>query len=277
MTRSARTVLAAVPVKDLVNAKQRLMPALGARRAPDLAAAMLEDVLDALDAAWTTWRCTVVTTRPRGRWRWPSRRGPRASTESANRGHTAAVAARPGARPRERGVAPFLTIPGDVPCVTGGGDPRAPRRAAAAPRRRPSCPRVRLRAPTARCWRRPTRCRSSSASPRSPITWPRRARAVSTPTVLELPGLGLDVDAPEDLRLLLARGPHTARAAACVARARHRGAPAPAAALDRCRRATRSSASRASPRSRPGDDSARSSWTPRRAQGTPLAAGDCSW
>ena len=50
MTRSGPTVLAAIPVKDLVNAKQRLVPALALDERHDLAAAMLEDVLDALDA-----------------------------------------------------------------------------------------------------------------------------------------------------------------------------------------------------------------------------------
>ena len=35
-----------------------------------------------------------------------------------------------------------------------------------------------------------------------------RARGL-VPAVLELPGIGLDVDAPEDLRLLLGRGSHT--------------------------------------------------------------------
>ena len=44
-------VLAAVPVKDLVNAKQRLIPLLGADERQALARAMLEDVLAALAAA----------------------------------------------------------------------------------------------------------------------------------------------------------------------------------------------------------------------------------
>jgi 2-phospho-L-lactate guanylyltransferase (CobY/MobA/RfbA family) len=37
-----------------------------------------------------------------------------------------------------------------------------------------------------------------------------------TPVIRELPGLGLDIDTPEDLALLLARGAHT-RSAALVA------------------------------------------------------------
>ena len=45
-----------------------------------------------------------------------------------------------------------------------------------------------------------------------------------TPRVLALPGLGLDIDAPEDLRLLLARGAAHAGGAPLPG-ARHRRAP----------------------------------------------------
>jgi 2-phospho-L-lactate guanylyltransferase len=44
-----------------------------------------------------------------------------------------------------------------------------------------------------------------------------RARGL-TPRVLTLPGLGLDVDAPEDLRLLLERGATTRAGRFCMAR-----------------------------------------------------------
>ena len=45
------SVIAAVPVKDLVNAKQRLVPALSPAERRELARAMLGDVLEALVAA----------------------------------------------------------------------------------------------------------------------------------------------------------------------------------------------------------------------------------
>ncbi len=50
-----------------------------------------------------------------------------------------------------------------------------------------------------------------------------------TPEVLELPGLGLDIDSPEDLALLLERGPDTRErgAAPRVARRRHPGHRSP--------------------------------------------------
>ena len=45
------SAVVAVPVKDLVNAKQRLIPFLSPSERGDLARAMLEDVLDALARA----------------------------------------------------------------------------------------------------------------------------------------------------------------------------------------------------------------------------------
>ncbi len=109
------TLLLAVPVKDLVNAKQRLIPALSPSERRELARAMLEDVLDAAAAA-LPGAVLVVTTDPEVQ-AVARARGVECLTESANRGHTAAVAF----AQREavtRGVARFLTIPGDVPCVT---------------------------------------------------------------------------------------------------------------------------------------------------------------
>src|SRR5256885_15537440 len=108
-------IVAAVPVKDLINAKQRLMPALGAAERAALATAMLEDVLAALAAArldcvWVVTREAAVVALARARGACPL-------AEDANRGHTAAVA-RAQAEATRLGARVFLTIPGDVPCVT---------------------------------------------------------------------------------------------------------------------------------------------------------------
>ena len=67
--------------------------------------------------------------------------------------------------------------------------------------------------PTPRSSPRPTSCRSSSASRRSTITSKRRGSAVFPRWSSSLPGLGLDIDAPEDLALLLERGAETRSAA----------------------------------------------------------------
>src|SRR4030095_13476138 len=108
-------VLAAVPVKDLINAKQRLIPLLGADERQALARAMLEDVLAALAAA-LPGSVFVVTTDAPG-MELAERHGGRCLVEPANQGHTAAVAFAQH-EALARGAARFLTIPGDVPCVT---------------------------------------------------------------------------------------------------------------------------------------------------------------
>ena len=80
----------------------------------ELARAMLEDVLDAAVAALpgaSSWSPPIRRSRP------SPAPGVECLAESANRGHTAAVAF----AQREavtRGEARFLTLPGDVPCVT---------------------------------------------------------------------------------------------------------------------------------------------------------------
>ena len=199
------TLVAAVPVKDLVNAKQRLVPALSPAERRDLARAMLGDVLEALVAA-LPGAVAVITTdaevqalaREAGAACW---------IESANRGHTAAVAF----AQREalsRGVARFLTIPGDVPCVTadevatlcaalddGPGVVFVPSRSGVGTNA------VLLTPPGA--------MRLTFGEPSFANHLAAARAAGLTPRVLELPGIGLDVDAPDDLPVLLERGPRT--------------------------------------------------------------------
>ncbi|MGH7421833.1 MAG: 2-phospho-L-lactate guanylyltransferase, partial [Candidatus Rokuibacteriota bacterium] len=80
----------AVPVKDLINAKQRLVPALSPRERRELARAMIEDVLDAVVGA-LPGLVFVVTTDPDVQ-AVARAAGAECLIESANRGHTAAVA-----------------------------------------------------------------------------------------------------------------------------------------------------------------------------------------
>ena len=199
------SLLLAVPVKDLVNAKQRLIPALSPSERRELARAMLEDVLDAAAAA-LPGAVLVVTKDPEVR-AVASARGVECLAESDNRGHTAAVAF----AQREavsRGAARFLTLPGDVPCVTaleiaalrdaldeGPGVVFVPSRSGLGTNA------VLLAPPDV-----------------IPLTFGepsfenhlKTARAAGlAPRVLELPGIGLDVDAPDDLPVLLERGPTT--------------------------------------------------------------------
>src|SRR5947209_2975048 len=112
-------IICAVPAKDLVNAKQRLVPALGPRERHELARAMLSDVLAALRAARLdgVW---VVTRDPEViELAVAIGAEPLASLgEAANSSHTTAVAFAQAEAAR-RGARAFLTVPGDVPCLTG--------------------------------------------------------------------------------------------------------------------------------------------------------------
>lgn len=199
------SLLLAVPVKDLVNAKQRLIPALSPSERRELARAMLEDVLDAAAAA-LPGAVLVVTKDPEVR-AVASARGVACLAESDNRGHTAAVAFAQH-EAVSRGAARFLTLPGDVPCVTAleiaalldaldetPGVVFVPSRSGLGTNA------VLLAPPDA-----------------IPLTFGepsfenhlKTARAAGlAPRVLELPGIGLDVDAPDDLPVLLERGPAT--------------------------------------------------------------------
>jgi 2-phospho-L-lactate guanylyltransferase len=208
----------AVPVKDLVNAKQRLVGALSPVERMTLARAMLHDVLRTLvaatlDARWVITRDPEVAAIARAF-------GVDVLREEANRGHTAAVAAaqREAAR---LGARVFVTIPGDTPCVTAeeidllaavGGAVAAVGGTVAAADDAPAV----VFAPS----RSGLGTNGAALAPPAamPLTFGEpsfdnhlraaRERGLA-PRVLTLPGLGLDVDGPEDLALLMASGPTT--------------------------------------------------------------------
>ncbi|MBI3637588.1 MAG: 2-phospho-L-lactate guanylyltransferase [Candidatus Rokubacteria bacterium] len=197
--------IAAVPVKDLVNAKQRLVSVLTADERAALARAMLVDVLTALtgaglDAIWVVTRDAEVTTIARGL-------GADVLAEAENRGHTAAVAfAQAEAKRRAAGV--FVTVPGDVPCATAdelralAAMTGAPPAVALTPSRSGAGTNGVAMTPVDAM---PLRFGEPSFSDH--VT---AARACGLePRVLRLPGLGLDIDAPDDLAALLAAGAGT--------------------------------------------------------------------
>ncbi|MGH7275564.1 MAG: 2-phospho-L-lactate guanylyltransferase [Candidatus Rokuibacteriota bacterium] len=200
-------IVCAVPVKDLANAKQRLVPALGAAERRDLARAMLRDVLAALAAArldrvWVVTRDAEVARIAAG----AGAEALTSLTEAENSSHTAAVAFAQAEAAR-RGARVFLTIPGDVPCVTA----TEIRELAAA---------ARDGAPVLVPSRSGFGTNGVALAPPDamPLTFgePSFANHLAAarrlglaPGVLALPGLALDVDAPEDLAALLAAGPAT--------------------------------------------------------------------
>ena len=203
MTPSRMDVFAAVPVKDLVNAKQRLIPLLDGAQRRALARTMLEDVLAALTAA-LPGDVTVVTTDTEA-MDVAARFGARCLAERANRGHTEAVAFAQ-ADALARGARRFLTIPGDVPCVTAAEIAAVCGNHAAGVTFVPSMSGfgtngVLLAPPDAM----PLKFGEPSFDNHLLAARQRGLAAV----VRELPGLGLDIDTPEDLALLLARGAGT--------------------------------------------------------------------
>jgi 2-phospho-L-lactate guanylyltransferase len=206
-------IFTAVPVKDLMNAKQRLIPALEPAERHDLAAAMLEDVLDALGA--TDGLDVHLITRDPDILALAWRRGVPCLTESANRGHTEAVAFAQAEAAR-RGAHVFLTIPGDVPCTTPaellalvatGGAPGV----TFVPSRSGLGTNAALLSPVDIM---PLKFGEPSFANHLDAA---RARGL-TPPGLTLAGVGLDVDAPEDLRLLIAHGASTRAGRLCRAR-----------------------------------------------------------
>jgi 2-phospho-L-lactate/phosphoenolpyruvate guanylyltransferase len=197
--------IAAVPVKDLGDAKQRLRTVLGPAERAALARTMLADVLEALaaaalDAVW-------VITRDAEAQAVAQAFGAVVLREEANRGHTSAVTLAQ-TRAAEAGAAVFVTVPGDVPCVRAaeidalvGAAAPAPAAVFAPSRSGQGTNGVAL-APAGLMplqFGEPSLERHLGAA---------RERGLQ-PTVLRLPGLGLDVDGPDDLQALAVAGPDT--------------------------------------------------------------------
>jgi len=198
-------IVVAVPVKDVVNAKQRLMRVLDGPERRELARAMLIDVLRALAAARLD-RVWVVTREPEVAAIARSL-GAEPLGEHENRGHTAAVATAQAEAVRV-GASAFMTIPGDVPCVTPAEIRAlvdalgAPPAAVFAPSRTGAGTNgVVLAPPDA------MRLRFGEPSFDSHLAAARVLRV--EPRIVTSPGLGLDVDAPDDLVALLTEGAGT--------------------------------------------------------------------
>src|SRR6266852_3331977 len=179
-------IVAAVPIKDLSDAKQRLASVLTLAERDQLARAMLRDVLRALAAAELD-RIWVVTREP--------------VIEAENRGHTAAVALAQAEAARQ-GARVFLTVPGDVPRVTAE---ELRRLACAAGEGAPAFVPSRSGLGTNGVALAPPDAMTLTFGEPSFAHHLETARKRGlAPRVLALPGLGLDIDAPEDLTALLA-------------------------------------------------------------------------
>lgn len=199
------STVVAVPVKDLLNAKQRLIPLLAPPERGELARTMLEDVLDALDRA--RLGDVFVVTRDPAVEVLAKRHGAATLGEEVNRGHTEAVAHAQRAA-LARGARRFVTIPGDVPCTT----PDELTTLAAALPPGPGVafvPSLSGFGTNAVLLEPPDRLPLKFGEPSFENHLVAARAAGLQPLVLRLPGIGLDIDAPEDLALLLERGSGT--------------------------------------------------------------------
>jgi len=189
-------VWAVVPVKELVRAKERLVPVLSPERRQALMMAMLEDVLTALAATPDLGGLAVVTLDIEAR-RLATRYGARIIEIGARDGHTGAVTAAARLLGAE-GCPGMLTVPGDIPLVTPAEITQllAAHRAAPAFTIAPSGDEQGSNAIV---------CSPPDAVPlrfgkNSFLPHLRAAEVMGIqPTVLRLPGIALDIDTPEDL------------------------------------------------------------------------------
>jgi 2-phospho-L-lactate guanylyltransferase len=201
-----------VPVKDLGTAKQRLASVLPQEKRTQLAEAMLEDVLAAL-AAWNGHPPVALVTSYSPAMEFARRYGFAVIEDHENLGESEAIAMATRVAV-QRGASETMVVPGDMPLVTTdefitaynaapqegvllvpSGDGRGSNTV--------------LRRPADLI---PLRFGNDSFVPHREA-----ARATGKAVVvLELPGIGLDIDTPEDLAALMA-APRVSRAQALLA------------------------------------------------------------
>lgn len=200
------TIGAVLPIKDVGQAKQRLAGFLGAAERRLLCEAMAEDVLETLSQMPGLSDIVVVTRDARAR-ALATRYGARVLTEPSNDGQSAAVE-RAAIALACAGVESLLQVPGDVPAASAGEIDAV---LAAHEGAGDGAPAVTL-VPSHD--RRGTNCVLCSPPGALPFAFghdsfgPHREAAWAqgiAPTILPLPGLGLDIDTPDDLRAFVAR------------------------------------------------------------------------
>ncbi|HWA53054.1 MAG TPA: 2-phospho-L-lactate guanylyltransferase [Solirubrobacterales bacterium] len=106
---------AVLPVKRFAAAKQRLAPGMGASHRAELAAAMLEDVLEAIAATRSIERTVVVTSEPRA-IELAAAAGAELISDPDQGGHSGAALAGI-ARARELGAERVVLLPIDCPLL----------------------------------------------------------------------------------------------------------------------------------------------------------------
>ena len=191
---------AVVPVKDIGKAKQRLGSVLGVEERRNLFLVMVEDVLAALAKVSLLDGVMIVTGDPEVQ-RLATQFKARLLEESKNQGHTSAVAY--AARVlKQEGVDGMLQIPGDIPLVQAGEVEELLRAHSPAPSITivPSHDKM------------GSNCVLCSPPDVIPLRFGENSfyhhlqsarKHGLCPQVMTSPGIGLDIDTPEDLRLLI--------------------------------------------------------------------------
>lgn len=200
------TIGAVLPVKDFGQAKQRLAGELGAAERRRLGEAMAEDVLETLTRVPGVSEIVVVTRDARAR-ALAGRHGARVLAEPANDGQSAAVTR--AARVLEStGTHALLQVPSDVPGASVDEIANVIESHGAMPGAGPAITLVPAHD------RRGTNCVLCSPPGALPFAFGHesfgphcaaaRAQGIA-PRIVPLPGLGLDIDTPDDLRAFMVR------------------------------------------------------------------------
>ncbi len=197
-------VWAAVPVKAFTGAKSRTGSVLTPLQREVLAATMVEDVLTALARSQLLAGILVNTVDPVAA-ALAERYGARVVTDGALDGHTGAVNGMARVLAQE-GRGGLLTVPGDIPRVTSAEIDAVVSSCRAAPSFTIVPAHDELGSNAVLCappFSVPLRFGDDSYFPHLMAA---RAQGIE-PTVMRMPGIGLDIDHPADLRAFMAAKP----------------------------------------------------------------------
>ena len=197
-------VWACVPVKAFTGAKSRLSALLSPAQREELAPTMLEDVLAALAGSTRLAGIMVNTVDPRAA-ALAAKYGARVVTQGALDGHTGAVNGMARVLEAE-GNAALLTLPGDIPRVTAAEIDAVVASARAAPSLTIVPAHDELGSNAVLCAPPAAITLRFGDDSYFPHLTEARRRGIE-PTVVRLPGIGLDIDHPVDLRAFLRAGP----------------------------------------------------------------------